>query len=103
MRDIETSYLSSTIFLLEKMDARETIEKEERISSVKKGAWSSQEDSLLINYIAINGEGRWNFVALHSGTHARPILKIPPSPFRLVAFLEYTYTQVLISLSYVHF
>lgn len=39
----------------------------EEILSVKRGAWSSHEDSLLINYIAIHGEGRWNFVALDSG------------------------------------
>nr|AGN52105.1 MYB-related transcription factor [Salvia miltiorrhiza]AGN52215.1 MYB-related transcription factor [Salvia miltiorrhiza] len=39
----------------------------EEILSLKKGAWSSHEDSLLINYIAIHGEGRWNFVARDSG------------------------------------
>ncbi|KAH6766424.1 myb domain protein 2 [Perilla frutescens var. hirtella] len=42
-------------------------DKKDIIISVKKGTWSSQEDSLLINYIAIHGEGRWNFVARDSG------------------------------------
>ncbi|KAG6431848.1 hypothetical protein SASPL_103416 [Salvia splendens] len=39
----------------------------EEILSVKKGRWSSHEDSILINYIAVHGQGRWNDIARDSG------------------------------------
>lgn len=44
-------------------------DKEEAIISLKKGTWSAQEDSLLINYISVHGEGRWNYVARDSGMY----------------------------------
>nr|URY18825.1 MYB protein [Zanthoxylum bungeanum] len=40
---------------------------EEVICGVRKGAWTVEEDSLLMNYVAIHGEGRWNTVAHSAG------------------------------------
>ncbi|CAI9774262.1 unnamed protein product [Fraxinus pennsylvanica] len=53
------------------MDAKEiygnsTPQKEEEIS-IRKGPWSSDEDSKLINYIAIHGEGGWNALSHNAG------------------------------------
>lgn len=33
----------------------------------RKGPWTLEEDTLLTNYIAHNGEGRWNQLAKSSG------------------------------------
>lgn len=41
---------------------------EEVIFGVRKGPWTVEEDSLLMNYVAIHGEGRWNTVAGSAGT-----------------------------------
>lgn len=40
---------------------------EEVIFGVRKGPWTVEEDSLLMNYVAIHGEGRWNTVAGFAG------------------------------------
>ncbi|KAH1234175.1 hypothetical protein AAZX31_09G166100 [Glycine max] len=34
---------------------------------LRRGPWSVEEDDLLISYIANNGEGRWNLLAIRSG------------------------------------
>ncbi|KAK9282088.1 hypothetical protein L1049_005000 [Liquidambar formosana] len=34
---------------------------------VNRGAWSFEEDQILINYVKIHGEGRWNSVAKNAG------------------------------------
>ncbi|KAH6766420.1 myb domain protein 2 [Perilla frutescens var. hirtella] len=34
---------------------------------IAKGPWSSQEDSMLINFVSTHGEGRWNDLARDSG------------------------------------
>ncbi|KAL3720806.1 hypothetical protein ACJRO7_005591 [Eucalyptus globulus] len=34
---------------------------------INKGAWSSQEDEILINYVKIHGEGKWRKVAQNAG------------------------------------
>lgn len=34
---------------------------------VRKGPWTFEEDSLLMNYVTIHGEGRWNSVARCAG------------------------------------
>lgn len=34
----------------------------------KKGSWSEEEDSRLVHYININGEGRWDSLARTAGT-----------------------------------
>nr|URY18810.1 MYB protein [Zanthoxylum bungeanum] len=34
---------------------------------LRRGPWTLEEDTLLIHYIARHGEGRWNFLAKHSG------------------------------------
>ena len=33
----------------------------------RKGPWTLEEDTILTNYIAHNGEGRWNVLAKSSG------------------------------------
>ncbi|KAK8267287.1 hypothetical protein V6Z11_D12G299500 [Gossypium hirsutum] len=34
---------------------------------LRRGPWTIEEDSVLVHYIARHGEGRWNFLAKHSG------------------------------------
>ncbi|XP_030526133.1 transcription factor MYB1-like [Rhodamnia argentea] len=34
---------------------------------MKKGAWSAEEDEILINYVQIHGEGKWRSVAHNAG------------------------------------
>ncbi|PIN15552.1 hypothetical protein CDL12_11795 [Handroanthus impetiginosus] len=41
--------------------------KEETNIRVRRGAWSFEEDSILINYIAIHGEGQWSHLARNAG------------------------------------
>ena len=36
-------------------------------SELRRGPWTLEEDTLLIHYIAHNGEGRWNLLAKRSG------------------------------------
>ncbi|XP_047979596.1 transcription factor MYB108-like, partial [Salvia hispanica] len=52
---------------LEARNGNSGMNNKEDILSVKKGTWSSHEDSILINYIAVHGQGRWNVVARDSG------------------------------------
>ncbi|XP_042008634.1 transcription factor JAMYB-like [Salvia splendens] len=52
---------------LEARNGNSGMNNKEEILSVKKGTWSSHEDSILINYIAVHGQGRWNVVARDSG------------------------------------
>ncbi|XP_015891700.3 transcription factor MYB78 [Ziziphus jujuba] len=40
---------------------------EEDIMDLRKGPWTVEEDSLLINYVSTHGEGRWNSLARHAG------------------------------------
>ena len=35
----------------------------------RKGPWSVEEDTLLQNYVATHGDGRWNSVARCAGTY----------------------------------
>ncbi|CAI9767878.1 unnamed protein product [Fraxinus pennsylvanica] len=53
------------------MDAKETYgnstaQKEEEIS-IRKGSWDSDEDSKLINYVTIHGDGGWEAIARNAG------------------------------------
>lgn len=41
--------------------------KDNKISEIRRGPWSVEEDSLLIHYISVHGEGRWNLLAVRSG------------------------------------
>ncbi|KAI3411641.1 uncharacterized protein J3R85_017753 [Psidium guajava] len=34
---------------------------------MKKGAWSAEEDEILINYVKVHGEGKWGSVAQNAG------------------------------------
>ncbi|KAL8167114.1 hypothetical protein V2J09_008613 [Rumex salicifolius] len=40
---------------------------ESEAEEVRKGPWTLEEDNLLIQYIACNGEGRWNLLAKSAG------------------------------------
>lgn len=44
-------------------------QREEELLGVRKGPWTAEEDSLLTNYVAIHGEGRWNSVARSAGQY----------------------------------
>jgi len=35
---------------------------------LRKGPWTVDEDTILVNYIAVHGEGHWNSVARSAGT-----------------------------------
>ncbi|OWM62837.1 transcription factor MYB108-like [Punica granatum] len=43
------------------------VNEDEFIMDVKKGPWTAEEDAVLMNYVSINGEGRWNSVARFAG------------------------------------
>lgn len=45
-------------------------------SELRRGPWTLEEDSLLIHYIAHNGEGRWNLLAKRSGNLKRILCKL---------------------------
>jgi len=58
-----------------KVSERETRKEKKMVRSpccakvgINKGAWSSQEDEILINYVKIHGEGKWRKVAQNAGT-----------------------------------
>jgi myb proto-oncogene protein len=34
---------------------------------IRRGPWTAEEDSLLMNHITLHGEGRWNSVARSAG------------------------------------
>jgi transcription factor MYB, plant len=34
---------------------------------IKKGPWTEEEDTILMNYVAVHGDGHWNSVARCSG------------------------------------
>ncbi|KAH9306187.1 hypothetical protein KI387_010591, partial [Taxus chinensis] len=71
---------------------------------IRKGPWTVQEDMRLVNYITLNGEGRWNFLAKAAGlrrsgkscrlrwvNYLRPDLKrgnITPQEERLIIDLQ---------------
>lgn len=38
--------------------------------AIKKGSWTEEEDSLLINYVNLHGEGHWNSLARSAGNYA---------------------------------
>ncbi|GAV75928.1 Myb_DNA-binding domain-containing protein, partial [Cephalotus follicularis] len=42
-------------------------DKMEEDMEMRKGPWTIEEDNILINYIRIHGEGRWNSISLCSG------------------------------------
>lgn len=35
---------------------------------LRTGPWTAEEDSILIDYVNLHGEGRWNSLARHAGT-----------------------------------
>ncbi|RWW48670.1 hypothetical protein BHE74_00045240 [Ensete ventricosum] len=53
-------------------DARRFASPPSEEDDLRKGPWTVEEDLLLMNYIAVHGEGRWNSVARCSGSRWVP-------------------------------
>lgn len=43
----------------------------------RKGPWTAEEDRLLIEYVRLHGEGRWNSVARLAGIYHIYLLHVP--------------------------
>ncbi|KAH0885041.1 hypothetical protein HID58_061137 [Brassica napus] len=39
----------------------------EEDSDVRKGPWTEEEDAILVNFVSIHGDARWNHIARSSG------------------------------------
>jgi hypothetical protein len=52
-----------------RQDQLEMISEDESPSpgDLRRGPWTAEEDLLLVNYIAVHGEGRWNALARCAG------------------------------------
>lgn len=59
-------------------DARSSESPSSEEDDLRKGPWTVEEDLLLMNYIAVHGEGRWNSVARCSGSRSIPRSLIVP-------------------------
>ncbi|KAE8736485.1 Transcription factor MYB24 [Hibiscus syriacus] len=46
---------------------KSTSSSEDEAEQLRRGPWTLEEDSLLIQYVARHGEGRWNLLAKHAG------------------------------------
>lgn len=44
-----------------------TVIEEDDQNNLRRGPWTSDEDSLLLRSISIHGQGRWNLLAFRSG------------------------------------
>ncbi|KAK4781996.1 hypothetical protein SAY86_016098 [Trapa natans] len=51
---------------------------DEEFMEVKKGPWTLEEDALLMNYVSLHGEGRWNSVALFAATNTTVVYADEP-------------------------
>lgn len=59
--------------------------REEEISELRRGPWTIEEDTLLIRYIAVHGEGQWNILAKQAG------IFLNPSIFPLILLMFYPF------------
>lgn len=55
---------------------------------VRKGPWTVEEDTILANYIATHGEGRWNSIARSAGKFSVLVFKYP-SWFKLYGLCHF--------------
>lgn len=46
---------------------------------MNRGAWSGQEDKMLVDYITTHGEGRWRSVPMKAGKSSTPTHGVPVS------------------------
>ncbi|KAK7278152.1 hypothetical protein RJT34_23177 [Clitoria ternatea] len=46
------------------------VQQSENEMGIRKGPWTIDEDTILVNYIAAYGEGHWNSVARSAGIYA---------------------------------
>lgn len=44
-----------------------SVPRSEEEIDLKRGPWTVEEDLMLMNYIAVNGEGKWNSLARFAG------------------------------------
>lgn len=54
---------------MEEESERKIRESEDEMG-VRKGPWTVEEDTILVNYVTVHGEGRWNSVARSAGTYS---------------------------------
>lgn len=76
-----------------------SIPQKEEERSIRKGPWSSDEDSKLINYIAIHGEGGWEALSRNAGNHNQIswiVQKALPKLITFIPFLAVFYSHVTI-------
>ncbi|XP_010544950.1 PREDICTED: transcription factor MYB108-like [Tarenaya hassleriana] len=52
---------------MEEYEQNSVIPTNDEDSDVRKGPWTEEEDAVLINYVSVHGEGRWNNIARFSG------------------------------------
>ena len=52
-----------------KEECIEGVEQSEEEMGMRKGPWSVEEDTTLINYVATHGDCRWNSLARSAGTY----------------------------------
>jgi hypothetical protein len=49
-------------------------------TAVRKGPWTMEEDLILANYVAANGEGDWNSLARAAGTSVNWLISSSCNP-----------------------
>jgi hypothetical protein len=45
------------------------IDESAKLNELRKGPWTLEEDTILVNYISTHGEGHWNTVACSAGIY----------------------------------
>lgn len=51
------------------MEVHGSVAASEEEVELRRGPWTTEEDVALMNYIAVNGEGKWNSLARCAGIH----------------------------------
>lgn len=51
------------------MEVHGSVEALEEEVELRRGPWTTEEDFVLMNYIGVNGEGKWNSLARSAGIH----------------------------------
>ncbi|XP_042395216.1 transcription factor MYB2-like [Zingiber officinale] len=49
------------------MESHSSVAASEEEAELRRGPWTTEEDIVLMNYIAVNGEGKWNYLARCAG------------------------------------
>ncbi|KAK7269585.1 hypothetical protein RIF29_22317 [Crotalaria pallida] len=67
---MDTEYMNTGVHMMRSLSdcgSSETYGSEEEMMVMKKGPWTEEEDSVLINYVNLHGEGHWNSIARGAG------------------------------------